>query len=332
MIKLKVNKQAHLSRKLFKKSIDMVATRVGYGEGLIEAGKKDENVVALCCDLTDSTKTGGFAKAFPDRYFELGVAEQNMAGVAAGLALEGKVPFIASYAVFSPGRNWDQIRISICYSKTNVKIAGAHAGISVGPDGATHQALEDIAIMRVLPNMTVICPCDAEETKKATTSAAKMKGPVYIRFGRAASPVFTTKKTPFKIGASEVFLVGSDVTVIACGQLVYEAMLAARELANIGISVEVINSATIKPLDLKTILQSVKKTGAVVTVEEHQINGGLGGAVAETLSEHLPTPIERVGVKDRFGESGQPSELLEAFGLTCPSIIVAIKKVLKRKK
>jgi transketolase len=332
MIKVKPVKSAHLSRKLFKKSIDMVPTRFGYGDGLVEAGKKDENVVALCCDLTDSTKTSGFAKAFPERYFELGVAEQNMAGVAAGLALEGKVPFIASYAVFSPGRNWDQIRISICYSKTNVKIAGAHAGISVGPDGATHQALEDIATMRVLPNMTVICPCDAEETRKATIEAAKLKGPVYLRFGRAPSPVFTTKKTPFKIGVAQVFLEGSDVTVVACSQLVYEAMLAAYELAKVGVSAEVINLATIKPFDSNTILKSVKKTGAVVTVEEHQKNGGLGGAVAEALSENMPTPMERVGVNDRFGESGTPSELLEAFDLTHPAIIKKINKVLKRKK
>jgi len=255
-----------------------------------------------------------------------------MAGVAAGLALEGKVPFISSYAVFSPGRNWDQIRVSICYSKTNVKIAGAHSGISVGPDGATHQALEDIAITRVLPNMTVLSPCDAIETKKATLAAAKLNGPVYIRFARAASPVFTTHKTPFTVGKAEVFIEGSDVTIVAAGQLVYEALLAAQELEKTGVSVEVINCHTIKPIDSKTILKSVAKTGCMVTVEEHQINGGLGGAVAEVLAEGFPAPMVRIGVQDRFGESGKPSELLEAFHLTHPSIIKAVKKVRKKSR
>ena len=322
----------HLSKKIFKKNIDRIATRKGYGEGLVEAGKKDKNVVVLCCDLTESTYSHLFAKQFPDRYLELGVAEQNMAGVAAGMALEGKTPFIASYAVFSPGRNWDQVRVSICYSKSNVKIAGAHAGISVGPDGATHQALEDIAITRVLPGMTVIAPGDYHETRKATVAAAKMKGPVYIRFARTNTPVFTTPKSPFEIGKADVYSQGLDVTIIAAGPVVYEALLAAKVLDKVGISAEVINCHTIKPIDSATILKSVKKTGAVVTVEEHQVTGGLGGAVCELLSETLPSPVVRVGMPDRFGESGDPNVLLEAFGFTSPAIIKATKRAIKLKK
>ena len=319
----------HLSKKLFKKNIESIPTRKGYGEGLVEAGKKDERVMVLCCDLTESTQSHLFANAFPERFLELGVAEQNMAGVAAGLALEGKVPFISSYAVFSPGRNWDQVRVSVCYQKTNVKIAGAHAGISVGPDGATHQALEDIAITRVLPGMTVIAPADYHESRKATIAAAALNGPVYSRFARTGTPVFTSKKSPFTIGKAELYTRGEDVTIIAAGPVIYEALLAYKALQKEHITAEVINCHTIKPLDAATILKSVKKTRAVVTVEEHQVTGGLGGAITELLSERLPSRVIRVGMQDRFGESGDPHVLLDEFGFTHPTIIKAVHKALK---
>ncbi len=325
---------------LFSKEIKQLPTRNGYGDGLVEAGKKNANVVVLCCDLTESTRSQAFKDAFPDRFVEIGVAEQNMAGVAAGMALEGKVPFCSSYAVFNPGRNWDQIRVSVCYNRANVKIVGAHAGISVGPDGATHQALEDIAITRVLPNMTVLAPCDAIETKKATLAAAKLNGPVYLRFTREKTPVFTTDKTPFTIGVANVLKQGKDVTIIACGPLVYEALVAAKELDikkklngnYTDINCEVINCHTIKPIDVKTIVKSVKKTGCVVTVEEHQVAGGLGGAVAEVLAKHCPAPIEMIGMPDTFGQSGEPGELLREYGMDVKHIMSAIKKVIRRKK
>lgn len=321
---------SNLVKNILSKDIEMIPTRNGYGEGLVEIGKKDSSVVVLCADLAESTRSKAFKDAFPERFIEVGVAEQNMASLAAGMALVGKTPFISSYAAFSPGRNNEQIRTTIAINDVNVKIAGAHAGVSVGPDGATHQALEDMALMRVMPNMRIIYPCDAIEAKKATITAAKIKGPVYLRFARAKTPVITTEKTPFVFGRAEVFKKGSDVTIIACGPLVYEALKAAEELKNI--SVEVINSHTVKPLDVKTILASVKKTKAVVTVEEHQVAGGLGGAVAEMLSQEYPVPIEFIGVKDRFGESGNPEELLKAFGLDSTAIIKAVKKVIKRKK
>ena len=326
-----MNKSANLIDNLFDKKVDLIPTRNGYGEGLVDAGKKDKNVVVLCADLTESTRSEYFKKEFPDRFIEVGVAEQNMASLAAGMALAGKTPFISSYAVFSPGRNNEQIRTTIAINDVNVKIGGAHAGVSVGPDGATHQALEDMALMRTMPNMRVIYPCDAVEAKKATMAAAAIKGPVYLRFARAATPVFTILTTPFKFGRAEIFWKGSDVTIVACGPLVYEALLAARALKRQKVSVEVINSHTIKPLDSATILRSVKKTGAVVTVEEHQAAGGLGGAVAEMLAQAYPVPMEFVGVKDRFGESGKPEELLKAFGLDSAAIERAVKKVLKRK-
>lgn len=326
-----INQQAKLSSEIFKKNIKNESTRKGYGKGLLEAGRRDNNVVALCCDLKESTSSDLFARKYPERFIEIGVAEQNMAGVAAGLALEGKVPFMASFAVFSPGRNWEQIRISICYSNVNVKIASTHAGISVGADGATHQGLEDIALTRVLPNMTVLVPCDYLEAKKATMAAASIKGPVYLRFGRNATPVLTSLGTPYKIGKAEVFYSGDDVTIIACGSLIYEALLAAHKLKRERIGAEVINCHTVKPIDKATILKSVAKTRAVVTVEEHQQAGGLGGTVSELLSGVLPTAQIRIGVQDKFGESGKPRELMEAFGLTHPAIIKAVKKVIKRK-
>lgn len=318
---------AILNPKVYSKDVEQVPTRNGYGTGLVKAGEQDENVVVLCCDLVESTRSLAFAKKFSERFIECGVAEQNMAGVAVGLAMEGKVPFTSSYAVFSPGRNWDQIRVSICYNDANVKIAGGHTGISVGPDGATHQALEDIAITRVLPNMTVIAPCDVHEAERATITAAKHKGPVYIRFTREKTPVITTPKTPFAIGKAEVYREGSDVTVIACGPLLYEALMAAEQLKG-KVGVEVINCATIKPLDAKTILASVKKTKAVVTVEEHQVTGGLGGAVCELLSQEYPVPVMRVGMQDSFGESGEPDELLTKYGMKAGDVVSAVKKVL----
>ena len=320
-----------LNPKLYQKDIEQVPTRNGYGEGLILSGEQDKNVVVLCADLTESTRSLAFKNKFPDRFVEMGVAEMNMASVASGLAAVGKVSFISSYAVFSPGRNWDVIRVAICYNNQNVKIAGAHSGISVGPDGATHQAMEDLAIMRVLPNMTILAPCDVHEARKATVAAAKISGPVYIRFAREKTPVVTTDKTPFEIGKAYVCRGGSDATIVACGPLLYEALMAAEILAKKKINVEVINSPTIKPLDVKTIVSSAKKTGCVVTVEEHQITGGLGGAVAESLAENQPVPMERVGMQDKFGESGEPDELLEKYGMKAKDIVKAVEKVLKRK-
>lgn len=322
-----------LSRNLYNtKKLRQIPTRNGYGEGLVEAGKKNEKVVVLCADLTESTRSHLFAEKFPERFIEVGIAEQNMAGIASGLAISGKIPFVSTYGVFCPGRNWDQVRVNICYNNANVKLTGAHTGVSVGPDGATHQALEDIAIMRCLPGMTVLAPCDYLETKKATMAAAKIKGPVYLRFAREATPVFTAPATPFKIGRAEIFREGKEITIVACGPLVYQALLAAEKLHQEKISVEVINSHAVKPLDVKTIVKSVKKTGAAVTAEDHQINGGLGSAVAEALAENYPVPLARVGMPDSFGESGPPQELLGKYGMTAPHIIKAVKKILRRKK
>ncbi len=318
-----------LNPKLFSKDVEMIPTRNGYGDGVVEAGRANPNVVVLCCDLVESTRSLPFAQAFPQRFFEMGVAEQNMAGVGAGMAATGKIPFISSYAVFSPGRNWDQIRVSIAYSNLNVKIMGAHSGISVGPDGATHQALEDIAIMRVLPNMVVLAPCDAHEARKAVLAAAKYVGPVYIRFTREKTPVITRPSTPFEIGKAVVLREGSDVTLIACGPLVYEALLAAEQLSKRGIDAEVINCPSIKPLDKKTILKSVQKTGAAVTVEEHQTTGGLFGAIAEFLSQTNPVPIIPVGMDDTFGESGTPDELLTKYGMRSKNIERAVSVLMR---
>ena len=307
-------------------------TRDGYGKGLVELGEKNKNVVVLCADLAESTRSHWFKEKFPERYIELGVAEQNMATIAAGLANYGKISFISSYAVFSPGRNNEQIRTTISLNNLPVKICGAHAGISVGPDGATHQALEDIALMRTQPRMTVIVPCDALEAQKATVASVNCcEGPVYLRFGREKSPVFTTEKMSFEIGKAIVLRQGKDVTIIGCGMLLYNALIAAEELSKEGVDVEVINSHTVKPLDTETILNSVKKTKAVVTVEEHQIAGGLGSAVSETLSQSFPAPQEFIGVRDRFGESGEPDELIEAFGMGVKDIKAAVLRVVKRK-
>lgn len=326
-----VNPAAQLIKDLFAKDLKKSATRNGYGEGLVQAATENPQVVGLTGDLVESTRMLDFAKKFPERFIECGVAEQNMAGIAAGLALSGKVPFVSTYAVFCPGRNWDQVRVSIAYNQANVKLTGAHAGISVGPDGATHQALEDIAVTRVLPHMVVLAPCDAPYTKQATLGAAKHVGPVYLRFARHDSPVFTTPQTPFAIGKSQVFWQGKDVAIAACGPLMYEALLAARQLELEGISARVIDVTSIKPLDTKTIVQAAKECGAFVTVEEHQIHGGMGSAVAECLAFNAPVPLEPVAMMDRFGESGEPQQLLEAFHLTAPFIVAAAKKAISRK-
>lgn len=325
---------AKLNPKIFDPEIEQVPIRNGYGEGLVLAAERDPNVVALVGDLTESTRVEAFAKKFPERFFECGVAEQNMAAVAAGLGVSGKIPFISSYATFSPGRNWEQIRTTIAYNDSNVKIAGHHAGISVGPDGATHQATEDIAIMRVLPNMKIIVPCDAIEAKKATLAAARIWGPVYLRFQREKSPLITTEKTPFTPGKVEIFWQSKkpQVLIISCGALVYNALLAAYRLEKEKIGTIVLNNHTIKPLDEKKIVELAKKIRAVVTVEEHQVFGGLGGAVAEVLAKQSPVPIEFIGLKNTFGESGPPSQLIEKYEMGVDHIVLAVKKILKRKK
>lgn len=329
-----LNKNQKLNPKLFDKDVEQEPLRFGFGEGLLRAGEEDENVVALCADLTDSTKVSTFSKKFPERFIEMGIAEQSMASVASGLAAVGKVPFIASYAMFSPGRNWEQIRTTICYNNSNAKIAGAHAGVSVGPDGGTHQAIEDIAITRVIPRMTVIAPCDSIESKKATYKAAKIVGPVYLRFAREATPIMTTEDSLFEIGKANVLWESKNpqVAIIACGPLVYNSLIAAKELAEEGIEAIVVNNHTIKPIDEKTISEVAKKAGAVITVEEHQIHGGMGSAVAEVLGKNYPVPMEFIGVQDKFGQSGQPEELIEHFGMGIKHIKEAVKKVLKRKK
>ena len=327
-----INQNLKLNPKLFEPDVEMAPTRNGYGEGLVIAGEHNENVVVLCADLTESTRSEAFAKKFPDRFIEMGVAEQNLATIGAGLGISGKIPFISSYAVFSPGRNWEQIRTTIAYNDSNVKIAGAHTGISVGPDGATHQATEDIATMRVMANMKVFVPCDAIEAKKATVAAAKIWGPVYLRFAREKSPIITTEETPFSPGKAEVFWQSKTpkVAIIACGPLVHNALLAARELEKESIGTIVVNCHTIKPLDEATILEVAKKCGAVVTIEEHQVKGGLGGAVAELLALKCPTPMEFIGMQDTFGESGAPKELIEKYGMGVGSIQKAVHRVLKR--
>lgn len=305
--------------------------RKGFGRGLKTAGEQDERVVAACADLTESTQMNLFKEAFPERFVEIGVAEQNLVTVGSGLAAMGKTPFVSSYAAFSPGRNWEQIRTTICLNDRPVKIIGSHAGVSVGPDGATHQMLEDIALMRVLPNMVVLAPGDSLEAEKATLALAADDRPAYMRLAREATPIITTEKTPFEIGKAYVYNVGHDVTIISTGTMTYQAMVAAEKLYKDGIDAEVIHVPTIKPLDGVTILESVRKTKCVVTVEEGQVNGGLGGAVAELLGEELPTPLVRVGMKDRFGESGKPEELLEHFGLTARHIAMAAHQVTDRR-
>jgi transketolase len=303
--------------------------RKGFGRGLVKAGEANQNVVAACADLTESTQISLFRDRFPDRFIEIGVAEQNLVTVGSGLAAMGKIPFVSSYAAFSPGRNWEQIRTTICLNDRPVKIVGAHAGISVGKDGATHQMLEDIALMRVLPNMVVVVPGDAIEAEKATQALAKDPRPGYLRLAREASPIVTTEQTPFEIGKAYVYTTGTDLTIISTGLMTYQAVMAAESMYKSGIDVEVVHVPTIKPLDAVTILESVRKTKAVITIEEAQINGGLGGAIAELLGEEFPVPMKRMGIHDRFGESGTPAELMEHFGLTAKHITFAAHELLK---
>ena len=315
-------------------TIDQQPTRSGFGEGLVIAGDNDERVVALCADLTESTRMELFARKYPKRFIEAGIAEQNLASVASGLARAGKIPFIASYAMFSPGRSWEQVRTTICYNDMPVKIVGSHAGVSVGPDGATHQAIEDIAITRVLPRMQVLVPCDMIEARKATIAASKTSSPTYIRLTREKTPVFTTEGSPFEIGKAEIFYEspgGADVALIGCGPLLHNALLAAVKLEKKGHRAIVVNVHTIKPLDIRTIVDVARRAGAVVSVEEHQIAGGLGSAVAEVLAANHPVPMEFIGVKDRFGESGEPKELIEHFGMGVSHIVVAAERAVSRK-
>ncbi|MBT4209537.1 MAG: transketolase family protein [Candidatus Komeilibacteria bacterium] len=306
----------------------MQSTRDGFGQAMLELGRKNKNIVVISANLAESTRVHHFAQKYPNRFVEVGVAEQNMLGVAAGLAIEGKIPFATSFGAFSPGRNWDQLRVSVCYSNLNVKIIGSHTGLSVGPDGASHQALEDIAITRCLPNLVVLAPADFRETKLATIAAAKHVGPVYMRFARQAGPNISNGK--FAIGKAQVLTPGKDVTLIGCGPILAEALIAARELGKKKIKLEVINSASIKPLDKNTILRSVKKTNRVITLEDHQIMGGLGSAVAELLSENLPTPIKMIGVHDKFGQSGKAEQLWEKYKMTHPYIIKEVLNLLKK--
>lgn len=321
----------HLVPNVRAKDIKQEPIRAGFGRGLLKAGQQNKDVVAACADLTDSTKMADFAKAFPERFVEVGIGEQNLVTLGAGMAAMGKIPFVSSYAAFSPGRNWEQIRTTICLNDRPVKVVGSHAGVSVGPDGGTHQMLEDLALMRALPNMVVIAPCDSVEAEKATLAMAADKRPNYMRLAREATPVITTDATPFEIGKAYIFREGADVTIVATGTMTYQALVAAEILQKDGISAEVVHVPTIKPLDGETILASARKTRAVITAEEAQINGGLGGAVAELLGEELPTLLRRIGMRDRFGESGEPNELIEYFGLTGTHIALTAHQLMSRK-
>ncbi len=314
-----------LADNLYGDDVASEPTRAGFGRGLKAAGEANEAIVALCADLTESTKMSDFKEAFPDRFVEIGVAEQNLVTVASGMARAGKIPFTSSYAAFSPGRNWEQIRTTIALNDQPVKIIGSHAGVSVGPDGATHQMLEDIALMRVLPNMIVVAPGDSVEAEKATLAIAENGKPSYLRLAREKTPIFSTDHSPFEIGKAYVLRDGTDVSLLGTGTMTYQLLVAAKELEKHGINAEVVHVPTIKPLDDDTILASVKKTGRVVTAEEAQIKGGFGGAVAELLGEQLPTPLKRIGMQDRFGESGAPDELLDHFGLTGAKIAKTVK-------
>lgn len=310
---------------------ERVPTRNGYGEALLELGKRNKNIMVLCADLSESTRVLLFQEKFPRQFVEIGVSEQNLVTVASGLAAVGKIPFVSSYAMFCPGRCWEQIRTTIGYNDRNVKIIGAHAGVSVGPDGATHQALEDIALMRVMPNMIVLVPADYEQTKKATKALAVYHGPAYMRFAREKTEQMTTVNTPFQIGKAQIIKEGRDIAIIAAGPPLYECLLAAKMLEKEKISAMVINSHTIKPLDKKTIIYAAKKCGKVITVEEAQISGGLGGAVSELLSEEYPVKIKRIGVNDRYGESGSPEELLKKFGFSSEHIFTDAVKLVKNR-
>jgi transketolase len=327
-----VRADMNLANPLFEPSPKAVPSRDGFGRALVELGEKDPNVWVLTADVSESTRTHWFAEKFPKRFVQTGVAEQNLAGVAAGIAACGKTVFLSAYAVFSPGRNWDQVRVSICYNNVPVKLHGSHTGLTVGPDGASHQALEDIAITRVLPNMVVLAPSDAEEARKATLAAAKLPGPVYIRTCREKMPVFTTEKTPFEIGKANAYRDGKDIAIFACGAEVYEALKAAEGLAKEGIDAAVIGLHTIKPIDSAAIEEWARKTGLIVTVEDHQVSGGMGSAVAEVVTSTHPVPVVRHGVYDRFCESGEPAELLKKYGLDAAGIAGVVKKAFAKKK
>ena len=313
--------------------LKLVPTRNGFGEGLIEAGSRSRDVLGICADLSESTRFEGFKKAYPEQYIEIGGSEQMLVAMAGGLAAVGKIPWIASYAMFNPGRSWEQVRTIMALNETNVKIAGAHAGVSVGPDGATHQAIEDIAIMRVIPHMTVVVPCDSVQTKKAAIALSEMWGPVYLRFGREKSAVITTDETPFEIGKAQTLREGGDVAIVACGILVYNALIAADRLsAQHGIECRVVNNHTVKPMDEVAIVDAARSCGAIVTVEEHQRQAGMGSRVAEILAQHHPVPIEFIGVDDRFGQSGDPFELIEYYGMGADAIVEAVRRAHSRKK
>ncbi len=328
-----INPEQKLNPHLFELGVEQEPIRKGFGRGLLAAAEADERVVGLCADLTESTQMHIFRDKFPERFVEMGVAEQNLAAVASGMAAMGRIPFLSSYAMFSPGRNWEQIRTTICYNNQNVKIVGSHAGVSVGPDGGTHQALEDIAITRVIPRLTVIVPADSLEAARATLAVAKHRGPVYLRLGREKSPVLTTDKSPFKIGEANLLYIPPEpeLAIIACGTMVYNALQAAKLLAKEGIAATVTNMHTVKPLDEKTLRVVAREAKAVLTVEEHQRAGGLGGAVAEWLSEHLPKPLARLGADDEFGQSGTPGELIEHYGLSVEAITVAARRLINKR-
>jgi transketolase len=326
-----LNESLKLNPELFNKDVKKVATRVGYGEGLVQAARENEAVVGLCADLTESTNMHKFAKEFPHRFIQMGVAEQNMAAVASGMAHMGKIPFIASYAMFSPGRNWEQVRTTICYNDAKVIIAGAHAGISVGPDGGTHQALEDIAMMRALPNMTIVAPSDYWEAKKATLAALEHKGPVYIRLPRESIAAVTTERSPFVLGRIEHLASGSDVTIVVHGNMAAIALQAEKQLRRSGVTADVLNASTLKPFDERALLRSARATGCVVTIEDHQRIGGLGSIVCDVLAQELPTPVHVLGMNDAFGQSGTMHELYELYGLTAQHVARAAHAVIAKK-
>ncbi len=323
--------QAALHPKLFTDAVEKLPIREGFGRGLVSAGENDDRIVALCADLTESTKMHYFRQAFPTRFIEVGIGEQSMASVASGMAAMGKIPFFSSYAVFSPGRNWEQIRTTICYNNVNAKIVGSHAGVSVGPDGATHQAIEDIAITRVIPRMTVVVPCDAMQAEKATHAIAHHIGPTYLRLQREKTPQFTTEQTPFEIGKAYCYYRSNNpkVTLYACGAMVHTTLVVAEQLEKMDIGSIVVNVPTIKPLD-GAIVSYAQETGRVVTIEEHQRIGGLGSAIAEMLSEQAPMPIHRIGITDAFGQSGEPAVLLQHYGLDAPHIIAVVKDLVEK--
>lgn len=311
---------------------EKIPTRFGYGDGLVELGKINPAVVVLGADLSASLCVDRFRDAFPERFIQTGIAEQDMMGLAAGLSLAGKIPFVSTYGVFCTGRAWDQLRTTVAYARLNVKVGSGHGGVSVGADGATHQALEDISITRTIPNVTVIVPADYHETFKATIASASIPGPVIIRFGREKVPVVTTQETPFSVGKAEVFRDGDDVSIIACGQLVFESLAAAEILAGEGISARVINCHTVKPLDMETIITAARETGAIVTAEEHQVMGGFGSAIAEAVCQNCPVPMKMIGIQDSFGQSGDPNELMKEYGLTSECIVKAVKEIIEKKR